>query len=220
MDFTKFVSMLDNSGLYFSRADLLGDPFEGSFSKGNEKLRPIVYANTPITFDAIKSGSEFAKRARLFTFINCWHMNDHESAAMWKLYAKTNEAVAVKSKLSILLSELSEKIYVGMVKYIDYGKDWTPEGNALSPFIHKRLSFKHENEIRALFCDAGNERKYMNENTAGIWEKTNLSKLIEAIYVSPTSPEWFRILVENACTRYGLMNKAVIRSSLDEAPFF
>ena len=43
MDFTKFVSMLENGGLFFCRADLLGDPFEGSFARANEELRPIIY---------------------------------------------------------------------------------------------------------------------------------------------------------------------------------
>lgn len=43
MDFTKFVSMLASSGVYFSRADLLGDPFEGSFSAANKGLeRPSI----------------------------------------------------------------------------------------------------------------------------------------------------------------------------------
>jgi hypothetical protein len=47
MDFTKFVSMLENSALYFCRSDLLGDPFEGSFSKANDMMRPLVYKDSP-----------------------------------------------------------------------------------------------------------------------------------------------------------------------------
>jgi len=42
MDFTKFVSMLENKGLFFPSADNLGDPFEGSFSAVNKKLRPLI----------------------------------------------------------------------------------------------------------------------------------------------------------------------------------
>lgn len=30
MDFAKFISLLDSSALYFSRADMLGDTFEGT----------------------------------------------------------------------------------------------------------------------------------------------------------------------------------------------
>lgn len=42
IDFTKFVSLLDKSALFFTRADRLGDPFEGSYSRANIKLRPEV----------------------------------------------------------------------------------------------------------------------------------------------------------------------------------
>jgi len=31
LDFTKFVSMLDSSSLFFTRCDLFDDPFEGSY---------------------------------------------------------------------------------------------------------------------------------------------------------------------------------------------
>lgn len=41
MDFTKFVSLLEKSALFFARADKLGDPFEGAFSKINVALQPI-----------------------------------------------------------------------------------------------------------------------------------------------------------------------------------
>ena len=42
MNFTKFVSLLEKQALFFARADKLGDPFEGSFSKANKQLRPIL----------------------------------------------------------------------------------------------------------------------------------------------------------------------------------
>ena len=32
MTFTKFMSLVDRSALYFARVDRLGDPFEGSFT--------------------------------------------------------------------------------------------------------------------------------------------------------------------------------------------
>jgi hypothetical protein len=34
VDFTKLVSLLDTKSLFFARADQLGDPFEGSYSRG------------------------------------------------------------------------------------------------------------------------------------------------------------------------------------------
>ena len=48
LDFTKFVSLLDKSALFFTRADRLNDPFEGSYSKVNIQLRPVVYKDKNI----------------------------------------------------------------------------------------------------------------------------------------------------------------------------
>jgi hypothetical protein len=43
MDFTKFISMFENGGLYLPMVAKLDDPFEGSYARGNEALRPLVY---------------------------------------------------------------------------------------------------------------------------------------------------------------------------------
>ena len=37
-----------------------------------------------------------------------------------------------------------------MVKYIDYDTEFIDSGNFLGPFVHKRKSFAHEQEVRAL----------------------------------------------------------------------
>ena len=43
MDFTKYMSILETKALYFPLISELNDPFEGSFSKGNKRLRPLLY---------------------------------------------------------------------------------------------------------------------------------------------------------------------------------
>jgi len=230
MDFTKFVSMLESSSLYFARADLLGDPFEGSYSRGNERLRPEIhkeiYKDLPVEAltNLVSGQANFAKWFRSWVFINCWHMNESESAGMWKLYAKTNEAVAVRSSFLRLSNGLDKKAYVGMVDYIDFDRDWLPEGNSLYPYVHKRLSFAHEREVRAVIIHELPIKDNVLDWTAvppidGMEEKINLFELIESVYVAPTSPNWFKLLVEQVCRRYALTVK-VVRSSLDEEPFF
>lgn len=47
MNFAKFVSLISTRRLFFCRADLLDDPFEGSYSKINIALRPQVYGDIP-----------------------------------------------------------------------------------------------------------------------------------------------------------------------------
>jgi len=74
-------------------------------------------------------------------------MNNYESAAMWKLYLKTNEGIAIQTtckKLIEALDKIAQPVYISIVKYIDYDNDFIDEfGNIMSPFVHKRKSFIH-----------------------------------------------------------------------------
>lgn len=225
MDFTKFVSMLESSSLFFARADCLGDPFEGSYSRGNERLRPVMYKDMPAAVAAKlhAEGAAFAQYLRKWTFVSCWHMNEGESAAMWKLYARTNEAVALRTSLSRLDHELDEKTYLGAVEYIDFETAWLPEGNALYPYVHKRTSFAHEREVRAVIpqIPVKGEGIDMTKEPpeGGIERAVNLQRMLEAVYVAPTCPAWFVRTVERVVKRYGLQ-VPVTQSSLDAQPFF
>jgi hypothetical protein len=97
MDFTKFVSLIISRSLFLCRSDLFDDPFEGSYPKANVELRPQVYKDIQgDQFEKMMAQKvNFSKWIREWTYLNCWHANDYESAAMWNLYSKTNEAVAI-----------------------------------------------------------------------------------------------------------------------------
>jgi hypothetical protein len=106
MDLAKYLSMLDRRGLFFSRATLLGDPFEGSSTKMMVAQREYVRNNraTDPALAAYKNMPETAFNVSYFYegmvpkyLISCWHMNEHESAALWKLYSGSNEAVCIRS---------------------------------------------------------------------------------------------------------------------------
>lgn len=224
MDFAKYVSLISSGSLFFSRADRLTDPFEGSFSQANLELRPTVYSAIPADQQEslFSQMSTFSKWARQWTYVNCWHLNEHESAAMWDLYAKTNEAVAVETTYDRLLQILPEKVFLGCVNYIDYSKDWLPEGNSLYPFVHKRKSFEHEREIRAIIHDlpSGDLFNYdMINEIQGQQVPIALNDIVVAVHVSPTAPEWFTDLVGQVTEKYEL-NVVVMRSDLYSSPVF
>lgn len=229
MDFAKFLSLLERESLYFARVDKLNDPFEGSYSKYNISTRPNVYN---IEKEQLQMISKHAKKIREFTFINCWHISDNESEAMWSLYLKSNEGIAIQSTFKNLTESfqkcIEHDIFIGKVKYIDYDKDWLPEGNLFYPFLHKRLSFVHEQEIRALimnFNDIPSEinivefERYNPKISNGIYIPIDIEILIEKIYISPTTPEWFGDLVKSIINRYKL-NKEVIKSDLSKDPVY
>lgn len=226
MDFTKFMSLLDRSALFFTRADKLGDPFEGSFPKVNVELRPEIYKDK-IPPSALKSFSKLRMSFLKCTIVNCWHLNEYESAAMWKLYLKSNEGIGIQSTFNRLINCLKDgnhHTFIGRVKYIDYEKDWIPEGNSLIPFVRKRKSFEHERELRAVIQDFSyNKNGEINllkpPFDEGLYIPVDLNLLVDRVYLAPTSPKWLFELVESVIKKYHL-KKEVHQSSLDEVPVF
>ena len=145
---------------------------------------------------------------------------------MWNLYLKSNEGVAIQTTFENIkecFNQINENIYIGTVRYIDYDSDIFSSDksfafNFLRAFLHKRKSYSHENEYRAIIWDNGSsELKMLASNESGIYIPVDLNILIEKIIVIPDSEEWFIELVTEMMVIYKL-NKEVVRSVLDEKP--
>ena len=218
MDFTKFVSLLDRRALYFSRADKLGDPFEGSLSHINRLTRPQWLTESGVPEEVREqilevAPSMFGMVPRL-GLVNCWHGNNYESEAMWKLYAGKQSGIAIKTTFEKLAGSLEceDEIYIGKVNYVDYDTTFIPEGNILAILLNKRKSFEHEREIRAIALNS-----LSSEQDVGTYFQVNLSTLIGEVLVAPQAPEWFSELVNSIVIRYKL--KVPVRAStLSAAP--
>ncbi len=247
MDFTKFIAMLESNALFFSRADLLGDPFEGSLSTSTldqqEALRQWNLERMTETEDEqqteeIASRSQnmrdsqkmVRERNRKWMFINCWHMNEHESAAMWSKYASSDAAIAIQSTYVRLSnnfepanSDPGDKPHIGVVQYIDFQIDPTPGYDLLHIFMFKRKSFQYENELRVIFWNPPIIKNvgidYNREAPIGLLKKVDLVSLLECVYISPNSPDWYKKLVQDLLKRYSLPIP-VKHSSLAEDPRF
>jgi hypothetical protein len=227
MDFTKFVDCLNSSSLYFTRVDKLQDIFEGSVPKMTAELRnkfmiTATEASKPEP-NPIEYWKEYGQKSREEHAINCWHMNDYESAAMWKSYLKSDEGIAIQSDYKRLSNSLQQSeilIFIGRVNYIDYEKDTIKYDNSFIPFIHKRKSFSFENELRAVIWElADNNFDKVNLKDGGIRIYIDLNVLIENIFVSPDSPLWLTNLVKDTCKRFGY-NFRVINSKLNDRPVY
>src|SRR5689334_9560498 len=95
---TKLLALLSTRALYFCRADRLDDPLEGVVPEATSEYAQAVFAevaNNPMEMAAEMTWLMRASRA--FTFINCWHTNDRESDAMWKVYSLASDGVAIQS---------------------------------------------------------------------------------------------------------------------------
>lgn len=271
MDFAKYVSMLETGALWFTRADKLGesfedklgDPFEGTIAGATRERYRDVYnwvaskkdQSLPTNEERdryVEAHMEKERRSnewhREWSYVNCWHMNDHESAAMWRLYARTNEAVAIQSTYAGLRDCLPSEVnmgtveadessgwrieqrgpvYLGEVEYIEAATEAIPQqGFRLTPFMYKRKSFQHENEVRAViwtqpYPEGVTDQPYTPENirnkVTGWPVKVPLRDLLGCVYVAPTAPNWFFEAVEAVTRKYALALE-VEHSSLDQVP--
>ena len=236
MDFAKFVSLLENRAIFFSSADRLGDPFEGSLPKNN-----IASRLASPHFSREEEISKYAfvmEQLRRFTLISCWCESEHESEAMWKLYSSAQGGVAIKTDFDSLENSFKtdEQIYIERVRYVDYDTDRIPEDDPLAPYLHKRQSFEHEREVRAIVQNPPPginlselrtsirnieeilSRKWM-DSPSGAYYEVDLNLLIKEVIVDPFAPDWFPALVNAVAERYQL-EAPIVLSSLTALPNF
>lgn len=219
VDFAKFVDMLHNKAIFFCRANLLGDPFEGKYT--NFMIETFI-KNAKNLDDKKMFEKFFVNSANEFIrtmFISCWYTGDVEPYGMWKSYTRSNQAVVIQSTFKKFIESFHKSgfsVFCGKVKYRDYDKDMIPYDNAFHPLMYKRNNFQHESELRAIVTNfdllSGNK-----EYPTGYNVPVDLGVLIEEIRTAPQSESWFKKLVTATVTKYGL-DKPIVDSSLDANP--
>lgn len=231
IDFAKFVHMLDTSTLHFARVDRMSDPFEGTLSAASLPHLKQWFMNNGSPEERAQSFSENVARGyyriKMFSYVNCWHMNEFESVAMWNLYS--DKGVAIQStytKLCESFTAESPKVYVGEVEYKDYNRDPIDFGSTNKALVTKRKSFEHERELRAALLSfaedvpsSGEDSQALeNVQPLGIYVPVDLGTLIVRVAVSPGRPDWFRELIARVMNMYTIQS-GVTSSSLDESPY-
>lgn len=236
IDYTKFVSLLHKNSLFFCKASILPDSWEGLYPQKElnyflDEHMNLSYPNplnrSPENREQNANNWEKSfKEEKNKNFLSCWHYNETESAAMWNLYLKSNEGVAIQTtfeKFKECFNQGKENIYIGTVKYIDYeidtfSTDKSFAFNFFRAFVHKRKPYSHENEYRAILSNyESSGLKKLPNNESGIYVPVDLNILIEKIIVAPDSEEWFIELVTEMLKVYKL-NKEVVRSVIDNKP--
>lgn len=103
-------------------------------------------------------------------FINCWHLNEVESLAMWDMYSRKDEGIAIVSSESNFIdafSHLNNDVFGGVVKYANYDSDdFTIDvDNGFNSILYKRASYDYEREYRLVFWDTDVTHKYIPMQT-------------------------------------------------------
>jgi hypothetical protein len=145
MSLEKLLWLLQRNCLYFSQLKQFQDPYEGAAAIA---LQWACTGDDDLVFiQSIKDEHILDHR-----YVNCWHNNPDQSAAMWSVYSRTS-GVAVTTtleRLQVALKDASQDIEIAEVDY----RAITPGFATGSPWTVKRSSFAHEREVRAGFRDA------------------------------------------------------------------
>ncbi|MDS0276454.1 DUF2971 domain-containing protein [Halomicroarcula sp. S1AR25-4] len=111
--------------LHFHQASDFSDTYEGKFP---QFIKDVYQAHWGDNFE---DGKEFIQSTRDITFLNCWHKNSYESAAMWEQYSTAGKGIAIKTTRKKLLKsinyDLPEKSITARdldVIYIDFEKGY------------------------------------------------------------------------------------------------
>ena len=213
MTFQSLVSLLQRRQLFFPKLATLAklDPYEGKLPRRIMEDAARRY-HPEHDRKPYPDGETFARaaeaRGREHRVVNCWHISDVESAAMWKVYSG-DRGIAVKTTLGDLKRSFApdqRPVYFYEVEYLDFSDT---AGSTL-PFhsgYAKRKSFAHERELRACaFVSEG-------DTTPGAFGAVDLDALINSVFVAPECEPWIRDVVEGVLRVYGVC-KPVIRSPL------
>jgi hypothetical protein len=226
MPFNRFVEILEEHKIWFSRPFNFDDRWEGLFPPSYVRSTRQYANEHGIPFKEFDQ--DFRKRMlghRYAHFVNCWHLGEHESDGMWRLYAKEQNAVAIRSTVGNA-RECFRPHGSGQVIYYDPSHDILSRSIfGAHDILFKREAFRWEGEYRFWFCD--DELLGRIENGDSIDETAltrgklvmlgDTTELIQRVVVAPGSTDEFIEEVRDACakTRRNWMSDRIERSYSD-----
>lgn len=134
MDLAKFISLLKDSALFMTRADKFEDSFEGAvcavedserYDEALNEYYSDLLEGKAVPEKLIEDLHGANKLLRMNSYLNCWYEGEHESMAMWRLYASGTESkgVGIKTTVGQLKKAIGCFVEIGRIDYIDYSKE-------------------------------------------------------------------------------------------------
>jgi hypothetical protein len=252
--FTKMVALLLHRVLRFARADTVLDRFEigiptrdmattrqwtadgiadGTISRDGLMSYLAAMSEQPRASFERMAVDQLVTQTMRYTsralFVSSWHLNAGESAAMWDLYLGAEPGVAIQSTVGALREQMdagsgATEVFIGAVEYIDYATDSWGSFRAFNRVFHKRSSFEHERELRAVIVRPRYAEladldvdKVVDAARNGIDVPIAVDRLVQRLWVSPRADQWFASLVERVVGQFDI-DVPIVRSRLYDAP--
>lgn len=221
MSFSRFLWLLQKKQLWLTRADLLGDPWE--IALAGEQLAHVISRHPPAPFPsrgarretAIERSKRIIQTWRRDTFVSCWSALEHESHALWRIYCRSTEGVAVQTTLA----RLKESVGGLQVYRVTYQTPGTAKQTpTLTDLVtKKRPMFAYEQEVRVVLTrDGKDEAEILGHRLE--WDP---EKNIESIRIHPEADDSFMETVTKAVETYApTLKERVLWSAMRTPPPF
>ena len=207
MDLARLVSLLDAKAIWLARADTFRDKHEGRFPDEMRTLAEKAYEGfSADDLSLVRNAADFEDFLRKNTFISCWHKNIDENMAMWEIYGRDMNAVAVQTTVGRIKCGTDSSKLQGhslLLKPVLYQS--TEEVSGVLPYEHcffrKRPHFSFEQEVR-ISLDTYSPKNPTKDTPHGHQLPCSVKTLIESIYVHPDSANWFLNVVKSIAEHY------------------
>lgn len=207
----KFLDLITTQELHFTQVSQFTDKFEAKVPKQTiEKQRRHLRKSSPTDRDAEEElASKFGEYELLrgLSFVNCWSIDSNESYALWKIYLEgAKSGVAIQTTVGHLKKAISksnpgpspEPIFLGEVRYNYYLR---PDEVTRRQLICTKMPYyEYEREARLIILDFP-----PSEGGVGLTTPrrvpVDLEELVQQVYVSPFTGDWFTGVVERAVAK-------------------
>ncbi len=219
MSFPKFVSFLKD-GLFIPNGKLFEDKWEGWL--------PIKIMRQ----EAVNSYIETFHALAPWIYVSCWHNEECENYAMWKIYGQISEAVAIETTIDKLKMAYCND-YPNSLAYLDetnYVLKENLEQNYFSRvlrpickrpfqvgigqndyhlkfFFFKDKGFEFEHEVRLVALDESYNLKASNTKAGIHVNFRSVESFIQKVKISPTACGWFEGLVSDLLKKYDIITE-------------
>lgn len=144
----KFQWLLQDGGLFFSKASCFDDAEEGAFSLENYKCLAEMHGyNFPSGIDLVIQEVQQIDKER--TYVSCWYRGERTSDFMWDSYAKNG--VAIKTTWFKIYEAIPQELKE-VIGSIDCSYRYKQSVSELSnPYRYKDVNYTEEKECRFIF---------------------------------------------------------------------
>jgi hypothetical protein len=135
---------------------------------------------------------------------------------MWSQYGRQGDGIAIKTTVGKLMDSFardnSNEVRISEIGYINYKQEIVPWDRI---YLFKRLSYRHERELRAFTCPGLSIRPNPN---SGVTLAIDPDGLINEVRIGPSCGKRLLTTVQASLSRWNLGHKNAKESELSDLP--